>query len=126
MPEPRGRKKGRNHERRRDGGGTSGGPPRPIGEEAAASPKTVGTASSALVEPRMPSPFARATGALLAIITGVLAVYMVINGLSAESAGAGVVRVVAGVLLVLLAMVVGVLSVAPEVVRAMVWRWRGR
>ena len=120
----KGRKKGRNQERRRESGSAAVGAPRPIREPATASPKTARTGQSPVDEPRMPSPFSRATGALLAIITGALAVYMVTNGLTADSAGAGAARVVTGALLVLLAIVVGVLSVAPEFVLKQVWRRR--
>ena len=119
----KGRKKGRNQERRRESGSATSSP-RPIQEPAAASHKPARPGQSRAAEPRMPSPFSRATGALLAIITGALAVYMVTNGLTADSAGAGAVRVVTGVLLVLLAIVVGVLSVFPEFVRKQVWRRR--
>jgi len=72
----------------------------------------------------MPGSMARASGALLAIVTGFLALMMVWNGFGAETPADGIPRIVAGVLLVLLAIVVGVLSVAPEFVRGLIQRRR--
>ena len=74
----------------------------------------------------MPSSMARASGAILAILTAVIAFWMVYEGLGQESASAGAARVAVGLSLVLLSIVVGVLSVAPEFVRDLVQRRRAR
>jgi hypothetical protein len=68
------------------------------------------------VEVRMPSPMARISGAVLAAFTGAVAVYMIANGLSDESTTAGLARIVGGAVMVVIALIVGILSVAPELV----------
>jgi hypothetical protein len=72
----------------------------------------------------MPSSMARATGVILAVVTGIVGAYVLWNGLSAESASAGAPRMVVGVLVLVLALVVGVLSLAPELVVSLARRGR--
>jgi CDP-diglyceride synthetase len=64
----------------------------------------------------MPSPTARVSGAMLAMITAVVAMVVLWNGFAAESAGEAIPRVVGGLLLVLLVVVLAMLSLAPEIV----------
>lgn len=116
MSSGKGRKKGRNRERARSGGTTGD----VQGESATADAITAKPAAPSRQQtvppPRMPSPMARITGAILAVFTGGVAVYMVMNGLADESASAGIARIVGGMVMVVIAAVVGVLSVAPELV----------
>ena len=66
----------------------------------------------------LPSTFARVTGLILAVVTGVLAIGMVYQGATGDAGSIDQIgRMVAGVLLVGLAIVVGVLSVVPAMVR---------
>jgi hypothetical protein len=69
----------------------------------------------------LPSRNARATGLLIAIVTGFLAVLMIVDG-AGNGGSEGIVRVVIGVMLVALALVVGVLSLFP----AHIARWARR
>ena len=76
------------------------------------------TRRNAANEGPLPSNVARATGLMLAIFTAILAVGMVYQAVTGDSGGIDQIgRIVAGVLLVLLAIVVGVLSVVPAMVR---------
>lgn len=111
MSTAKGRKKGRNRDRTRTGSGVTEA-------EAAPTPaaQPVRSARPTTPPPRMPSPTARITGAILAVFTGAVAVYMVMNGLADDSASAGIARIVGGMVMVVIAVVVGVLSVAPELV----------
>lgn len=65
---------------------------------------------------------ARITGALLAAITAYGAVYMIMIGLEDENATASIARIVGGVLMAVIAVVVGMLSLAPELVLRMFGR----
>lgn len=66
----------------------------------------------------LPSTTARATGFILAVVTAFLAVVMVYEAASGSSSGIdAALRMAAGGALVALAVVVGVLSVAPAMVR---------
>jgi ABC-type transport system involved in cytochrome bd biosynthesis fused ATPase/permease subunit len=129
MPQAKGRKKGRNRERRERSGGEDVAVVDDDGVvDATGAPvearRVQETSVQAAAQQPAPSSMARASGAVLAMVTAVIAFYMVWNGLQAESAGAGAARVAVGLSLVLLSVVVGVLSVAPEFVRDLVMRWR--
>ncbi len=66
----------------------------------------------------LPSTTARATGLMIAVVTAFLSVLMVYQALTGEAAGIdGVARITGGIALFVLAMVVGILSVAPGAVR---------
>ena len=61
---------------------------------------------------------ARATGLMIAVITALLATLMISDAATGASGGVNaIVRIAAGVLLVLLAAVVGALSVFPAQIR---------
>jgi hypothetical protein len=67
---------------------------------------------------QLPSRNARATGLIIAVITAFLAILMITDG-AGNGGGEGIVRVVAGVLLVGLSVVVGALSLFPaQIARA--------
>lgn len=119
MATGKGRKKGRNRERDRSTGGgvSSESSPAPT-----PTPQPNRTSQQALPPPRLPSPMARITGALLAAITAYGAVYMVMAGLADDNTGASIARIVGGVLMAVIAVVVGVLSVAPQLVLRMFGR----
>jgi hypothetical protein len=124
MPQAKGRKKGRNRDRRERAGAVSERADESFMDETEA--RQVQQSNVQAAQQPMPSSMARASGAVLAMVTAVVAFYMVYNGLQAESAGAGAARVAVGLSLVLLSIVVGVLSVAPEFVRDLVQRRRTR
>lgn len=109
MPEQKGRKR-RPRERRRG--------PRPVEEQREAAGPEAGPKVSATPQPSpgVPSPTARATGFLIAVITLFLAVMMIIDAPDAGGIEA-VIRAVVGVALVLVAVAVGVLVLFPEQVR---------
>jgi hypothetical protein len=113
MPEPRGRKKRPRdrRDRRRDRTGTP---------EAPASPPPQAATARRIIrqaEPGLPSPTARATGFLIAIVTGFVAAVMLFNALSDASGGEAVARVIGGALLILLAAAVAVACLWPAAVR---------
>lgn len=116
MPERKGRKRKPTRERNRGGTETVTraavvDPPQPRN----AAPNGRRAASS---DGPLPSTFARVTGLMLAVVTAVLAIGMVYQAASGAAGGIDQIgRMVAGALLVALAIVVGVLSVAPAMVR---------
>ncbi len=119
MATGKGRKKGRNRDRDRSAGGgvSPESSPAPSPE-----PQPKRTSQQTLPPPRLPSPMARITGALLAAITAYGAVYMIMEGLGDDNTSASIARIVGGVLMAVIAVVVGVLSVAPELVLRMFGR----
>jgi hypothetical protein len=129
MPQGKGRKKGRNRERRErssESSGTTGEAGEDVsGDATGAGPeaRTVQQANVQAAQP-MPSSMARATGVMLAAVTGIVGAYVLWNGLSDSSASAGAARIVVGFLVLLLAAVVGVLSLAPELVVSVARRMR--
>ena len=125
MPQAKGRKKGRNRDRRERITATSGQADEGLTDDDAEARRVQQSSVQAAQQP-MPSSMARASGAVLAMVTAVIAFYMVYNGLQSDSAGEGAARVAVGLSLVLLSIVVGVLSVAPEFVRDLVQRRRTR
>jgi hypothetical protein len=126
MPAQKGRRKGRNRERR-SRGPVAHSPDEAVEEDATGASEEARAVQRGAVNAAgqpMPGSMARATGALLALVTAFLALVMVWNGVSQDSLADGVSRIVVGLLLVLLAVVVGVLSVAPEFVRGIIQRRR--
>jgi hypothetical protein len=114
MPEHKGRK--RKHPRGRRPGGE-------IGTQAAVErqPRAAAPASArrpAASDGPLPSTAARVTGMMIAVLTAFLAILMMYQAATGDSSGIdAVVRIVAGVTLVALAVVVGLLSLAPGQVR---------
>ncbi|MBI5287446.1 MAG: hypothetical protein HY873_00570 [Chloroflexi bacterium] len=129
MAEPKGRKKKRERERRRSGAPAAAVAQFDVDEAEvrAQVARQVQQTSVEQAEVRpMPSPTARASGFVLALVTGLLAVVMIYNGATGDAGGLDLVmRVVAGALLILLATVVAVLVLSPDTVRRIVWRRRG-
>jgi len=121
MAEPKGRKKKRERDReRRRSGGTAGA--QPDVEQPAVRAQVAREVQQAAVQP-MPSPTARASGFVMALVTGLLAVVMIYNGFSGGASGLDLVmRVAAGGLLILLAVAVGMLVLSPDTVRRIVRR----
>lgn len=123
MPERKGRK--RKHPRERRPGGEVATP-----AAIEAQPRTAAPASSrpsgrrpAAADGPLPSTTARVTGLMIAVLTAFLAILMTYEGATGDSSGIdSVLRIVAGVTLVALALVVGLLSLAPGQVR----NWLGR
>ncbi len=116
MPERKGRK--RKPVRERSRGGTENSTAAAVAD--APRPRNAATTArrAASSEGPLPSNFARATGLILAVVTAMLAIGMVYQAASGDAGGIDQIgRMVAGVLLVVLAVVVGVLSVAPAMVR---------
>ena len=112
MPEPKGRRRrGRQRERVRvrRPDAAAGRAPNADDRPRTASPTTVRPGAA-------PSPAARATGLVLAVVTAFLA------GLLIKDSGGSVTAIVAGALLILLAVAVAVLVVAPGRVRALLRR----
>jgi hypothetical protein len=108
------RKKGRKH-RPRDR--RESGAPEP--QQAVAPPTPRRSPSDAA----MPSATARATGFMIAVITAFLAVLTIADAFTSDRSQVdATLRIVAGVLLVLLAIVVGVLVLFPAQIRR---RFRG-
>jgi hypothetical protein len=72
----------------------------------------------------MPSPGTRASGVMLAFVTAIIGVWLISQALTGDREGPEVIgRLVAGVLMLALAAVVGVLSLAPDVARKMLRRF---
>jgi hypothetical protein len=125
MPQGKGRKKGRNRERRSRAGDGAVVDDDVADDLTGASPeaRAVQQATVQAAQP-MPSSMARATGVVLAVVTGIVGAYVLWDGLSSPSSVDGTARIVVGVLVLLLALVVGVLSVAPDVVVSLARRGR--
>lgn len=116
MPERKGRKRRIVRDRRRGGGDAPGAATidasRP-GTSQSASAKRAAASNGPL-----PSSTARVTGLMLAVVTAFFAFLMIFQSVTGDATGIdGAARIVGGVALVLLAVVVGVLSVAPAMVR---------
>ncbi len=123
MPEQKGRKKKRERDRERRRPVGAGVAPPDI-ERAEVRAQVAREVQQANVQP-MPSPTARASGFVLALVTGLLAVVMIYNGFSGGAGGLDLVmRIAAGVMLILLAAVVALLVVSPDTVRRIVRRGR--
>lgn len=116
MPERKGRKRKIVRERRRSGGGVDGSETVDAPRPRAAAPSRA-TRAAANDGP-LPSNTARATGLMLAVVTLFLAVLMIYQSISGDASGIdSAARIAGGIALVALAIVVGVLSVAPAMVR---------
>ena len=119
MPEPRGRKHKRDRDRARrhsrDAANTAPAQPAPVAAAGAQAPR-----------PQQPLPptSTRATGAMLAFVTAIGAVWVIYDAVSSDRTGADLVaRIAAGAFLFALVVVVGVLSLAPEVARRVLRRF---
>ena len=115
MPERKGRKRKITRERRRDGdGGTATiDAPRPGTAQTPAKARPVAANNGPL-----PSTTARATGLLIAVVTLFVSILMIYQSVTGDASGIdGAARIVGGTFMVLLAIVVGTLSVAPGMVR---------
>ncbi len=116
MPERKGRKRRIVRERRRGDGATAG--TTTIDGER---PRATILASGKRGVPNngpLPSSTARVTGLMLAVVTAFFAALMIVQSVTGDASGVdGAARIVGGILLVALAIVVGVLSVAPAMVR---------
>jgi|CXWL01.1.fsa_nt_gi hypothetical protein len=135
MPEPKGRKnkRDRDRDRRRSRppveGGADGPPADEDSAEAGVRRNTArrvqeATVAQAVALP-MPSPTARVTGVMLALITALLAATMVYNGVTGDAAGIDLAfRVGAGAFLILLAAAITLLSLSPNTVRRLIRRER--
>ena len=113
MPAQKGRKRQRTRERRRDGEAAPA--------TASALPPTVATRRTSRRPPGdgpLPSTTARVTGLMIAVLTAFLASLMVYQSVTGDASGIdGVARIAGGIALIVLAIVVGVLSIAPGMVR---------
>ena len=114
MPERKGRK--RKHPRERRPGGE-------VATQAAIEPQSRAAAPASSRRPAaaggpLPSTTARVTGLMIAVLTAFLAILMMYEAATGDLSGVdAVLRIVAGVTLVALAVVVGLLSLAPGQVR---------
>ena len=115
MPERKGRKRREARERRRASEtqaatATIDAPPAP--------PTAARTSRTAASGGPLPSMTARVTGLMIVVLTAFLAVLMVYQSLTGDASGIDVVaRIIGGSLLIVLAIVVGVLSLVPGMVR---------
>ena len=112
MPEKKGRKRRPQRERR------TGGPPGPAHTPAAA--RDAGTAAPD--EPSLPAMRVRYAGLVLALLTGFIGILTAAQAFQGQSGPNFAMLLVAGVLLVALALFIGVLALAPERVRALFQR----
>jgi hypothetical protein len=122
MPEQRGRKRVRDRRRER--------------RERVSVMPSADTIDTPAVEPRpvrratpaptgMPSPTARATGFMIAIITALIAAVMIYNAATGDSSGGeATARILIGAGLLLLSTFVGLLVLAPSIVVS--WVRRGK
>jgi len=125
MPEPRGRKKRpRDRRERRDRRRERGGEPEATAPQPAQAPAARRVIRQA--DAGLPSPTARATGFLIALVTAFVASVMLFNAVSDASGGEAVARVVGGALLILLAAAVAVACLWPAAVRDYFARRRER
>jgi hypothetical protein len=117
MPERKGRKRKPARERTRGGAAPQAGAAI-IDDTRARNAAPVAKRRAPANNAPLPSSVARATGLMLAVVTAVLATLMVYQAATGDASGLdAVLRVGAGVLLVILAVVVGVLSAVPAMVR---------
>ena len=108
MPERKGRK-------RRSGRRSEGASP---ASAVSAPGAPLRNASARRADPLVPSNTARTTGLMIAVITAFLAILMISDAATGGCAGIdAIVRIAAGVSLVVLAIVVGALSVFPAQIR---------
>ena len=133
MPEPKGRKNKRDRDRERRRSRVSGSTSVELSEdedpveEAGVRRNTArrvqeATVAQAVALP-MPSPTARVTGVMLALVTALLAATMVYNGITGGAGGIDLAfRVGAGAFLILLAAVITLLSLSPNTVRRLILR----
>ena len=124
MPERKGRKRKIMRERRRggdiDGATATIDAPRPGPAQTPAKARPVAANNGPL-----PSTTARATGLLIAVVTLFVSILMIYQSVTGDASGIdGAARIVGGTFMVLLAIVVGTLSVAPAMVRDLFARRR--
>ncbi len=114
MPERKGRKR-RPDGRRSDGTSSVASP----ADATPSAPQR--KALSQRADPLVPSNTARMTGLMIAVVTAFLAILMIRDAATGGSAGIdAIVRIAAGVSLVVLAIVVGALSVFPAQIRRLI------
>jgi hypothetical protein len=117
MPERKGRKRKVSRERRRDGDATSAAATIDAPQPRAAQGPAKARGAKANDGP-LPSTTARATGFLIAAVTLFVSILMIFQTVSGDASGIdGAARLIGGAFMVLLAIVVGTLSVAPAMVR---------
>ncbi len=117
MPDPRGRKR---RGRQRTRAERAGAPPAAAEASAAAPPVQPRRAGASAPPPsRLPSPTARATGFMIALVTASLAVVMIKDAVTRASGASAATQVVGGLLLLLLALAVGALVLVPGRVRGL-------
>ncbi len=123
MPERKGRKRKIMRERRRgdaDGSVATIDAPRPGPAQTPAKARPVAANNGPL-----PSTTARATGLLIAVVTLFVSILMIYQSVTGDASGIdGAARIVGGTFMVLLAIVVGALSIAPGMVRDLFARRR--
>lgn len=122
MPEPKGRKHKRDRDRSRR---RSRSDAAPIDSTPTATlpPSPQARSQPARSQQPVPPASTRATGVMLAFVTAIGAVWVIYNAVSGDRTGADLVgRIAAGVFLFVVVVVVGVLSLAPEVARRVLRR----
>lgn len=120
MPGRKGRKRRPTRERRRDRDvpGPAAATDAVAEQSGAPRPHVRDGRRAAATDGPLPSTTARVTGLMIAVLTAFLAILMVYEAATGDLSGIdAVVRIVAGVTLVALAIVVGLLSLAPGQVR---------
>jgi len=121
MPERKGRKRRPADRRRGDGAPVDASP----GERAPETAPTPSRQTPPSNQPPLPSPTARASGLLIAVITAFFAVLVLRDGLTEDhTAIDATLRIFAGISLILLSLAVGALVLFPEVVRGLLARGR--
>ncbi len=123
MPDAKGRRQarpGKRRSRQRARPERGAAPRSGTGMSATAPPVQPRRAGASASPPsRLPSPTARATGFMIALVTAFLAVVMIKDALTHASGASAAIQVVGGLLLVLLALAVGALVLVPGRVRAL-------
>ncbi len=123
MPERKGRKRRPADRRRGDGAPDSMSPRQTTSDTPVAPPRQSPQLSQP--QPALPSPTARASGLLIAVVTAFFAVLVLRDGLTGDYATIdATLRIIAGVSLIALSLAVGVLVLFPEVIRRLLARGR--
>lgn len=121
MPERKGRKRRPAERRRSDGSSNDSSARESMPEPAPFTSRQVSPQN----QPPLPSPTARASGLLIAVITAFFAVLVLRDGLTSEhTAVDAALRIFAGISLIALSLAVGALVLFPEVIRRLLARGR--
>lgn len=125
MPEPKGRKSKRDRERERRRTRSASPPSDGAPEVTRSAPApTVAPKPQPQAQQPLPSAGTRASGVMLAFVTVIAAAWLLYDAVSGDRSGVELVaRLFAGAFLLVLAVVVGVLSTAPEVARRILRRF---